>query len=454
MELAIQKYLRTHGLEKTVADFNLVAREYPHKVLIRYNQIESNFTFEEVRDARGIVLERDTWNVMSLAFRKFFNLGEGHAAPMDWASTRFMKKLDGSMIQAYFDHVKNEWCFGTTGTGEGEGDVDNFHYDKLGRTFAELFAYAFKETFDRKKSHMEGPPELKTPVTESIANLFDRWRGSTLAFELCTPYNIVVTPHQQSTVYLLAARRNDTLEEYSQIELKRIADYIGVDVAPSVQLDQNSESMFRSFTGMPYYEEGYVAVDKDNNRVKCKNPAYVAVHFIKDETAFWRVIDIIRSGELDEFMATFPHRKEELEKLDIAWKKLQGSMQSLKDELLSSEEYKAYVGTDAYKKYLVALANWKVVKSTLTAEEIKLVKTAGRGHDEYIAFTSTLKENGGLPRKNIAMKIQDLCMNRNLKRFSAYYFSWLNEPEELISDYLRGYDGKDLYEILTSKAWQ
>src|SRR3989304_20328 len=95
MELALQKYLRTHGLEKTVTDFNLVAREYPHKVLIRYNQIESNFTNEEVRESRGIVLERGTWNVMSFAFRKFFNLGEGHAAVMDWASTRIMKKMDG-----------------------------------------------------------------------------------------------------------------------------------------------------------------------------------------------------------------------------------------------------------------------------------------------------------------------------------------------------------------------
>ena len=48
--LSIQKYLHEHGLEKTVADFKLIMRHYGHKILLKYNQLESDFSKEEVRD--------------------------------------------------------------------------------------------------------------------------------------------------------------------------------------------------------------------------------------------------------------------------------------------------------------------------------------------------------------------------------------------------------------------
>lgn len=93
--LEIVKYIKKYGLEKAISEFNLVCKEYEHKILLKYNQIESNMSLPEVQDCRGVILEKHTWNVMSLAFRKFFNSGETHAAKIDWDTAHILNKEDG-----------------------------------------------------------------------------------------------------------------------------------------------------------------------------------------------------------------------------------------------------------------------------------------------------------------------------------------------------------------------
>jgi hypothetical protein len=83
----------------------------------------------------GLILELDTWKVMSLAFKKFFNSEEGNAHKIDWNTAKVLEKLDGSLIQVYYDGFVDKWFAGTTGTAEGEGEVNN----KLGTTFNDLF---------------------------------------------------------------------------------------------------------------------------------------------------------------------------------------------------------------------------------------------------------------------------------------------------------------------------
>ena len=41
MELALIKEIKEFGLEATVAKFNLTIRDYGHKILLKYSQIES-----------------------------------------------------------------------------------------------------------------------------------------------------------------------------------------------------------------------------------------------------------------------------------------------------------------------------------------------------------------------------------------------------------------------------
>jgi len=73
-ELSIVKYIKEYGLDNAVNTFKLTCKDYGYKILLKYNQIESDMSIPEVQDCRGLILEKDTWKVMSLAFRKFLCL--------------------------------------------------------------------------------------------------------------------------------------------------------------------------------------------------------------------------------------------------------------------------------------------------------------------------------------------------------------------------------------------
>ena len=191
--LKIQKYIIENGFEKAVNDFQLKVREYDNKVLLKYDQLSAPTLMAniEVQECRGLILEKDTWNVMSLAFTKFFNADESNAHKVDWNTAHVLEKLDGTLIQVYWDWVSNEWLAGTTGTAEGEGEVNN----KMGTTFNSLF--------------------WDTVTKQYALNPCLLDKNHVYVFELTTPYNIVVKPHGKSSATLLTVRNRVTLKELS-----------------------------------------------------------------------------------------------------------------------------------------------------------------------------------------------------------------------------------------------
>jgi hypothetical protein len=70
-ELAIVRYIKKHGIDKAINDFKLKTRDYSSKILLKYDQLSSPtlMGLPEMQDCRGLILEKDTWKVMSLAFR-------------------------------------------------------------------------------------------------------------------------------------------------------------------------------------------------------------------------------------------------------------------------------------------------------------------------------------------------------------------------------------------------
>jgi len=308
--LKVQKYLREHGLEKFLKEFKIKSRIYDKKVLLKYDQIESSMGIDEVQGCRGLILEKDTWDVLCLSFEKFFNAEEGHAAKVDWNTAKVLSKEDGSMIQVYWDWNKHKWFAATTGTAEGEGEVNN----KYGTTFNELF---WKTVYD--KYHFNDC-------------LLDK--NHVYVFELMTPYNIVVTPHGESKVALLTVRNRKTLKEVSWKDLEMIAISIGVPLVKAFDMNVNNVGAIKkTFEGMPFSEEGYVVVDAHHNRIKIKNPAYVAVHHLKSRTSEHVVMDVVKSNEVEEFAATFPERREEIFKLHKGYNELVDNLENLWTEL-------------------------------------------------------------------------------------------------------------------------
>lgn len=373
--LKIQKFIKENGFEKAVKEFQLKTREYEHKVLLKYDQLVSPTIMSniEVQECRGLILEKGTWDVMSLAFTKFFNAEEGNAAKIDWNTAHVLEKLDGTLIQVYWDWVNEEWYAGTTGTAEGEGEVNN----KMGTTFNSLF--------------------WDTVTKQYALNpcMFDK--NHVYVFELTTPYNIVVKPHGESSATLLTVRNRVTLQEVSWKDLTMIAESLRVPLVKRFDLNaKDVGALLRTFEGMPWSEEGYVVVDANFNRIKIKNPAYVAVHHLKGKTAEHNIITIVKSNEIEEFASTFPERKDELLRLKDNYDKL----------------------TDKLNDVWVELSARK--PKNITKEE----------------------------KKRYAAAVFEVCGKHDLKQFTGLYFGLVDGKVGSVEDFIVNYDDKLLYKML------
>jgi hypothetical protein len=373
--LAIQKHLIKHGLEKTVAKFQLKTRNYSSKILLKYDQLVSPTMManEEVQDSRGLILEKGTWKVMSLAFRKFFNAEEGNAAKIDWNTAHVLEKLDGTMIQVYWDWNSNKWFAATTGMAEGEGEVNN----KNGTTFNDLFW----DTVNNKYTFNEC--------------LLDK--DHVYVFELTTPYNIVVKPHGESAATILTVRNRETLVELSGRDLEMTAISLGLPLVKKFDLNaKDVGALLRTFEGMPWSEEGYVVLDANFNRIKIKNPAYLAVHHLKGKTAEHNILTIVKTNEIEEFASTFPERKEELYKLKENYDNLTETL-------------------------------------NVTWEVLKLAKP---------------KNITPAEKKRYAMKVFEVCNTTDLKPFTGLYFGLAEGKIASVEDFMFKYDDKLLYKML------
>lgn len=370
--LKILDYIKTNGLARAIEDFKLKTKVYEKKILLKYDQLESDMSRGEVKECRGLILERDTWKVMSMSFSKFFNSGETQAAKIDWNTALVLEKLDGTMIQVYHDWHKDKWFAATTGMAEGEGEVNN----KFGTTFNDLFWDTLnKYSFDKNKLH----------------------KGFTYVFELTTPYNIVVKPHRESNVTLLTIRDNEILKEFRYDELVAVSEYFRLPVVKSFELSKNSlDEIKKTFEGMPWSEEGYVVVDKDFNRIKIKNPSYVAVHHLKSKTAEHNILTIVKSNEIEEFAATFPERKEEIYRLKTNY------------DLLITKLINAWMELFDYRP----------------------------------------KDNSAAEKKQFALSVFDVAKKYNLEQFTGLFFALQNGKVEHIYQYMQNYDDKKLYKIL------
>lgn len=376
-ELKIVTYIKKYGLAKAIDTFKLSCKVYDKKILLKYDQIDSPMGEIETQECRGLILEKDTWKVMNCTFFKFFNAEEKYAASIDWDTAHILKKEDGSLTQLYWDWHAEEWMVATSGMAEAEGEVNN----KIGTTFSELFW----ETIEKVTGNKEW---FKSKLNKDCC----------YAFELCTPYNIVVTPHGESKVVLLTIRYLPRLTELQYEKVIELGRELNVPVIERFNLNvDNVGAIKKTFEGMPFTEEGYVVVDANFNRIKIKNPAYLAVHYLKSKTALYNILDVVKSNEIEEFAATFPERREEIFKLK-----------------------------ENYDKLLVKLEEgWEELKSRLPKNITK-------------------QEN-----KKYAMAVFEVCDRLNIKMFTGLYFGLKDKKIESVKDFLYAFDNRKLYKILT-----
>jgi len=282
--LAVQRYIAEHGFDALEKDLAIEAREYPAEglVVLNYNQSESPKLHPVVRECRGLILDAaNGYRVVARSFDRFFNGGEvPEETPADFSRAIVLEKIDGSLLTVY--ELGGRWNTATRGMAFAEGR------NTAGNTFAEVARRVVP------LHSLQGIP-----------------KDLCLLFELVSPESRVVTPYKRDEVYLLAGRDRETGRELSLASVASLADSLGVPVPRRHALSSLAE-IKEAAAGLPRMQEGYVCVfegpDGVHQRVKIKNPAYLAVAHLRGngDIAAGRKIGMALAGEDVEYLAYFP----------------------------------------------------------------------------------------------------------------------------------------------------
>jgi hypothetical protein len=299
--LNVQKYLLSHSLADLAREHGVYARmstQNIYKFSLNYDQLEARDADPISQECRGLVLTVPSGypaipsansdrivgetEIMAWPMRRFFNYGQGSAAPVDFQAfgTRFFEKMDGTLCIVYWDRIKLVWSVATRSVPDADLPMDGFGE----QTFSSLFWKAF----------------------ESVGGLKDElYPGNTYCFELCTPDNQVVVRYDDYKVYLLASRWNGDGSEHFPEEW---AGPLNVPAVQQYRFGSVDEMVSFVTSREAAKHEGIVVCDENFNRVKVKDPAYLALNKIKDSVAKSprALMEIVLLGKEDDILPLIP----------------------------------------------------------------------------------------------------------------------------------------------------
>lgn len=286
-KLDIQQFIEQHSdWEKLLAEkpycLKISHEEMlGHKlVMLKYNQIDSDFSCPLVCGCRGLILDEDTLEPISFPFTKFFNLGESHAAEVDWSTARVGQKIDGSLIKIV--NLDGQLLISTNGV-----------LDAVKAPVAEQLGCKYKSFKDIV---------VEVLASKGInANVFEP--GWTYMFELVSPWTRVVVEWHENDLWYLGRRNNRTFQE----EHFSLDPFHGKFKIPKLFPLRNVDQCIAATKEMPWNEEGYVVCDASFNRVKIKSPAYLAAHSLCSNhcLSYSRALELVRTNEIEEICSYF-----------------------------------------------------------------------------------------------------------------------------------------------------
>ena len=256
-------------------------------IMFKYNMIDSDLSLKLVQECRGLILDEDTLEPISVPFFKFFNVSETLAAPIDWQTAKTATKIDGSLVKIV--RLGTKLLISTNGT------IDAFK-----APIAEQINCPYKSFGDLAISVLQ---------KKAIAAC-DFEEGWTYMFELVSPFSKIVIPYKETDMYYLGRRNNETFQE----EHFSVDPFHGIFKIPEVYPLKTINDCVDAASKMPWDNEGYVVCDANFNRIKVKSPAYLAVHRLRGEgvMSYARAIELVRMNEVDEVLAYFPEFKDAL----------------------------------------------------------------------------------------------------------------------------------------------
>jgi len=327
--LEVQKYLKEKGLDSLVKEFNIKVNDYPDIVVLNYCQISSP-KFNPICDGcRSLILEKNTWKVLSYPFQRFYNAGEGvndcessplkkmfpNLYPVRIASYSNLNlksyqiknaiiehKIDGSIVTLWFFNGK--WNVSTRSMAYAEGQTN------MGRTFAQVFEDAVRKT-----------DFYKTLENDHLL------RDYCFTFELTSAENRVVTPFTDPNITLIGARylkEESNYRELSRTELSHLAQVFKVD-RPKTYKASSYEELVELVNSFHCLQEGVVLVWEVENgshiRLKCKNVSYLAIAHMRNNGAISpkRILTLIMENEQSEYRNYFPEDSKYIDFVELEY---------------------------------------------------------------------------------------------------------------------------------------
>lgn len=280
--ISIQE-IQKQGLNSVVSSLKLktVHNIKDGLVILNYDQIESPKHHDIADECRGLVIDIHG-NLVARAFKRFYNLEEKVHSDFVWEDSVAAEKVDGSLIIIY--HYNGEWRINTRGSF-GDGLINGSSY-----TWSSLV----RSIIDVEKLH---------PRYTYIA-------------ELCSPYNKIVLNYSKPVVYLLSVFEGE--DEVAVDEYLKIAQRYGFEI-PQLYTFPSAQSVvdYIKENAVDGSWEGFVIRDKNNNRIKVKNPLYVSLHHLKGNGNIFlpkNIIPFIMNGEVAEVLSYFPELQSEVDK--------------------------------------------------------------------------------------------------------------------------------------------
>lgn len=239
--------------------------------LLKYSQIDSDFSNEIVQQARGSIFKMINGKAVCVCrpFRKFHNIQEPNAAEIDWDTAYVQEKVDGSLMKLWWD---DGWHLSTNNT------IDAFKAIVLDGSLT------FGDIFLRAVGHK---------TLEGFAAHYDKSR--TYCFELTSPETQVVIPYDDGAYFLTSFETATGIEYPATLSVK----------CPKLYDFKSKEDILAVVEEMSKDEEGFVVCDAQGNRVKVKSKGWLMAHYtLRNNVITYKYLFKLAKDELlDDFLA-------------------------------------------------------------------------------------------------------------------------------------------------------
>lgn len=300
--------------------YSLRIKRKDNLILFNYSQIESDPSNEIVKEARGTIIEDETFKPICVGFKRFYNIDESYATKIDWDTAVATSKEDGTLFFLYW--YNDKWHVKTRSTFDAEeAPMDNVKF----ANFKELFDYliSFYPNFSYEKLN----------------------KNYVYCLEGCSNFNRIVIEYNTPCLFHLMTRDMSTLQE--------IDTEIGI---PKPQMyNLNNEKDYRELVAsMPEGHEGIVVRDAAGNRVKIKTLLYFQMHKAKNNRVITleRIVDLILKNDDEEFLSYF-----------VEYRPKFSHIRNVREKILSKiEEIKVLTKNYSSKKEIAldnSIPNWE-----------------------------------------------------------------------------------------------